>query len=83
MTYYLRMRFLLLLLPVIMTIGMPHLPGSPLDLDHSVDLSVPLLLLFLLTWAARRGGCRLSEDDIPCPPCLASETLLALVGGWR
>ena len=83
MTYYLRMRFLLLLLPVIMTVGRPHLQGSPLDLDHSVDLSVPLLLQNHLTWAARRGSCRLSEDDIPCLPCLASETLRALVGGWR
>ena len=52
MTHYLRFGLLLLLLPVIMTVGRTHLQGSPLDPDHSVDLSVPLLLLNHLTWAA-------------------------------
>ena len=48
MTYYLRMRFLLLLLPVIMTVGRPHLLGAPLDPDHRVDLSIPTRVLTLL-----------------------------------
>ena len=73
---------MMIYLPVIQTVVVLLLPGLPLDPVDSVDLGVPWLLTFLLPGTARRGDCRLSEDDILHPPCLASETPLALVGGW-
>ena len=48
MTHYLGFGFLLLLLLTIMVIGRPFLRGLPLEPRHSVDLSVPLLVLGLL-----------------------------------
>ena len=48
MTHYLRFGFLLLLLPAIMAVGRPLLRGSPLEPRHSIDLSIPLLVLGLL-----------------------------------
>ena len=48
MTHYLRFGFLLLLLPAIMAVGRPLLRGSPLEPRHSVDLSIPSLVLGLL-----------------------------------
>ena len=48
MTHYLSFEILLLLLPAIMAVGRPLLRGSPLEPRHSIDLSVPLLVLGLL-----------------------------------
>ena len=74
---------MIIYLPVIQTVVVFLLPGLPPDPVDSVDLGVPWLLQFLLTWLARRGGCRLGEEDFLRPPRLASKTPLTPDGGWR
>ena len=70
-------------LPVIQTVIVLLLLGLPLDPVDSVDLGVPWPLMFPLPGTARRGGSRLSKDDLLHLLCPVSETPLALVGGWR